>query len=64
MGSFVFLLFMALTICFTAVITWKLPETKNKTFEEVAVMLNGTKLVSGKREICKADVDAKQVDSM
>ena len=48
MGSFVFLFFMALTIIFTVVITWKLPETKNKTFEEIAKMLKGTKMVSEK----------------
>ena len=64
MGSFVFLLFMALTIFFTVAINWKLPETKNKTFEEITMMLNRTKLVSGKRKICIADLDAKQIDSI
>ena len=41
MGPFVFLFFMVLTISLTAVIFWKLPETKNKTFDEIAKMLNG-----------------------
>ena len=58
MGSFVFLFFMTLTISCTAVIFWKLPETKNKTFEEIAKMLNGTKLASGKRNISLSDLNA------
>ena len=57
MGSFVFLLFVVLTISFTVVISWKLPETKNKTFEEIAKILNGTKLVSEKSNIGLADLD-------
>ena len=58
MGPFVFLFFMVLTISCTAVIFWKLPETNNKTFEEITKMLNGTRPVSGKQNIPLSDLNA------
>ena len=61
MGPFVFLFFMALTISLTAVIFWKLPETKNKTFDEIAKMLNGKKMVSGKTNISLSDLDGNNI---
>ena len=40
MGSFVFLVFMALTFGFTLLFFWKLPETNGKAFEEIADMVS------------------------
>lgn len=43
MGCYVFILFAVLLLCFTIFIYFRVPETKGKTFEEIAAVFQKKK---------------------